>query len=189
MITCRAFRVFRSSKKMYRVLLHRHLCAQGKLFNNPNVTLRSHIMTRSTVRLIPVSLLLIVGPVLANCSDDGYETQLTGLTTPTISSVLSGNSVDANAPDGENWKEIHCSAGALQKVGQGVGDPVDPQRVVGTWSTSGNTVTYTYTGLPSYNWTFWWDEDNTVPGTTYCWENPSDNATIATGNTGTVPCI
>lgn len=147
-------------------------------------------MTRSTARLIPLSLLLIAGPVLADCSDDGYETQLTDATTTTISDVLLGNSIDADAPDGENWKEVHCSSsgGELQKVGQGVGHPVDPQRVVGTWSTSGNTVTYTYTGLSPYTWTFWWDENNSEADT-YCWENPTGNATIATGNTGSVPCV
>jgi hypothetical protein len=50
-------------------------------------------------------------------------------------------------------------------------------------------MTYDYGTGGSYGWTVWWDEDNSESGASYCWENPSDNATIATGNTGSVSCI
>jgi hypothetical protein len=147
-------------------------------------------MLRSRARLIPLFLLIIAGPISADCSDEGYETQLTGSTTPSISDVLSDASIDANSPGSENWKEVHCGTGSgdLQKVGLGVGHPVDPQRTVGTWSTNGDRVIYTYTGLTPYSWTLWWDENNDQ-GDTYCWENPNNGETVATGNTGTIPCI
>jgi hypothetical protein len=145
-------------------------------------------MLRSPARLIPIFLLIIAGPISADCSNDGYETQLSDSTSPTINSVLSSNSIDANSPGGENWKEVHCTNGDLQKVGLGVGHPVDPQRTVGTWSTTGDRVIYTYTGLSPYSWTLWWDQDGSVSGNTYCWENPTGNATVATGNLGSVTC-
>ena len=82
--------------------------------------------------------------VVANCTS-GSET---------AASVLAGKSIDASS-GGENWKESHCGSGTsgeLWKVGAGTA--VDPAAEIGTWSVSGNDVTYNYgTAATTYTWT------------------------------------
>lgn len=125
--------------------------------------------------------------VCTACSVAGYA-QLTSSTTPSLSAAITGKQIDANAPDGENWKEIHCgtSPGDLQKVGRGPSDPVDPQVSVGSWRIANNTVTYDYGPGASYTWRVY---RNTAGG--LCWQQDSDSgAIIAKGTVGAaVPCV
>ncbi len=51
--------------------------------------------------------MLRVNAVALSCSDEGY----TSLNGPGVLSALSGKSVAAAAPDGEEWNEDHCSTG------------------------------------------------------------------------------
>ncbi|MBL4780833.1 MAG: hypothetical protein JKX92_01215 [Porticoccaceae bacterium] len=93
-------------------------------------------------------MVLVVGAVnvFADCTTD-----------PAVSaSVLAGTYVDASGGTG-NWKESHCSGGELWKAGDN--DPenplVDPPAQIGTWSTSGDFVTYIYTrGKEDESFTF-----------------------------------
>ncbi|MEZ0148357.1 MAG: hypothetical protein AB9Q19_03420 [Candidatus Reddybacter sp.] len=83
--------------------------------------------------------------VVANCTS-GSET---------AASVLAGKSVSALGGAAETWNESHCGSGAsgeLWKVGAGTA--VDPAAEIGTWSVSGNDVTYNYgTAATTYTWT------------------------------------
>jgi len=102
-----------------------------------------------------------------------------------LAATLSGMTINATSPAGENWKEQHVggSGGALNKVGLGCSHPVDPTVPVGTWSVgkTGNPantarVTYSYTGGSSYTWSV----HNNGNGTyTFC-SGPGGNE-IATG--------
>ncbi|MEZ0174963.1 MAG: hypothetical protein AB9Q20_11695 [Candidatus Reddybacter sp.] len=83
--------------------------------------------------------------VVANCTS-GSET---------AASVLAGKSVSALGGAAETWNESHCGSGTsgeLWKVGAGTA--VDPAAEIGTWSVSGNDVTYDYgTAATTYTWT------------------------------------
>lgn len=134
---------------------------------------------------------LVYAPgAFADCTAAGYATLLTG---PALTNAISGQKIDANSPEGENWKEIHCAStigatgGVLQKVGVSPTDPVDPQRAVGTWSLSPSrgTVTYDY-GTPATTY-IWRVYSN---GSGLCWqENSNGGKVIAIGTVGTVSCI
>jgi len=99
-------------------------------------------------KLMFAGMVLAIGAVnvFADCTD----------ATLTSASVLEGTYVDASGGTG-NWKESHCSGSELWKAGDN--DPlkplVDPPAQIGTWSTSGNFVTYTYTrGKADKSFTF-----------------------------------
>lgn len=126
------------------------------------------------------------------CVTDGFETRLTSSTTPTLTDAITGKSIDANSPGGENWKEIHCgvSGGDLEKVGLGAGHPVDPQEKVGTWSIIGDAVTYNYGTGGSYTWRVYRDTNDSVVGKELCWqEDATDGGVIATGSITSVSCL
>lgn len=126
---------------------------------------------------------LFSGAVAANCSSSGYATQLTGTS---VSSALTNKRIDANAPGagGENWNEDHCASGQLYKVGLGVGDPVDPYALRGSWSVSGNNVSYTYGTLAPYVWTLWTNGSGGL-----CWENAGSVVATMPSAPGTAgPC-
>ena len=87
-------------------------------------------------------LALGVTNVLADCT----------VSTETSASVLVGTSISATG--GEVWNESHCPSGELWKVGDGANLAVDPPAQVGSYSTSGNTVTYNYgSAATTYTWT------------------------------------
>jgi len=112
-------------------------------------------------------LMGIANSAAANCFDDGY-------TNVGISGDISGKRILATAPDGEDWKEDHCTSG-LYKVGDGTA--VDPYAFRGTWLISGNTVEYSYTGISSpYIWLLYNDGSGGL-----CWQN-AGGAIIATGS-------
>ncbi len=125
------------------------------------------------------------------CPDADYTTRLTSASSPTLTDAITGNSIDADSPGGENWKEIHCgtSPGDLQKVGVSPTDPVDPQVSVGSWEIVGavgeETVNYNYGTGGSYTWRVY---QNGTGG--LCWQEDSDTgAVIATGVVTSVTCL
>lgn len=105
-------------------------------------------------------LMSISSNAIASCAGAGYDSPLNG-------NSLSNKRVEAVAP-GDEWNEDHCGtdSGDLYKVGAGT--TVDPYALRGTWSSSGQTVTYNYTGDSGspYTWTLWQASDSSI-----CWEN------------------
>lgn len=131
-------------------------------------------MTR--VIIVIAALLAYTSGAFAACPG----ARLTSTTTPTLQSAISGRQINANSPGGENWKEIHCTDGRLQKVGVSPTDPVDPQVTVGTWSTNtnGSVAIYNY-GTPAT--TYRWRVYRVAATDILCWqENAANGATIAT---------
>jgi len=126
-------------------------------------------------RVFPVAVLLAAyGPgAFAACAG-------ARLSFAQITAALQGVTINANSPAGENWNEIHCgtsgSANNLQKVGLGVGNPVDPQQKEGTWTvnlgtTGVDTVTYDYGTGGSFTWRVY-STDLTIDSTldNICWQ-------------------
>jgi hypothetical protein len=71
-----------------------------------------------------------------------------------LSTLISGNTVCATR-GADRWQEQHRTGGQLWDYKKGPTDPVDPTTQVGTWSISGNNVTYSYMGegpVPSYTY-------------------------------------
>ncbi|WP_200232993.1 hypothetical protein [Thiohalocapsa halophila] len=135
-------------------------------------------------------LLATAAPAFSDCPAEGYETLLGAAA---LGTNIAGESINANAPDGENWKEIHCGSGTsgdLQKVGLGPSDPVDPQRKVGTWSIVGDTMQYAYDGGGgTYQWRIYRDE-NADASNALCWqENTDGGGVIAEGDITSVSCV
>jgi hypothetical protein len=129
-------------------------------------------------------------PATAGCSGLGYATRLTDSSTPSLTVAITGKSIDANAPDGENWKEIHCGTspgGDLQKVGLGPTDRVDPQRSIGSWSIApaGDTVSYDYGPGGSYTLRVYQNNTGGI-----CWQRDADDGVVvATGVFTAVSCL
>ena len=96
--------------------------------------------------LLPFAIAFTSTIVVADCSNDPLLTD--------AGTSLSGNRIDATAAAGsDSWNEVHqgtASGGNLCEVAQGSGHPVDPSRVVGTWTPSGSSVTYNYGTGGSY---------------------------------------
>ncbi|WP_157817517.1 hypothetical protein [Candidatus Thiodictyon syntrophicum] len=116
-----------------------------------------------------------------------------------ITAALQGKTINANSPAGENWNEIHCgtsgSTDNLQKVGLGVGHPVDPQEKVGTWTvnvgaTGVDTVTYNYGPGAIYTWRVF-STDTTIDSTlnNICWQAGGEAIATQTAAATQVGCL
>lgn len=94
---------------------------------------------------------------VAACSAPA-ATQVRHNTTPSLTTLLSGNTVCA-VRGGDRWQEEHHAGGVLKDYKRGPTDTIDPMTQVGTWAVSGtgaNTaVTYSYTGGSVYSYTVW----------------------------------
>ncbi len=124
----------------------------------------------------------LVAVLLAAYGSGAFAAPCSGtlLSAAQITAALQGVTINATSPTtGENWHEIHCgtsgSANNLQKVGLGVGHPVDPQQKVGTWTVTDNaivdTVTYDYGTGGSFPWRVY-STDATIDSTlnNICWQ-------------------
>jgi len=84
-----------------------------------------------------------------------------------------------SATNSDTWQEHHgliSGGGVLTEFALGT-NPVDPTHVVGSWSISGNTVTYTYSGGSSYSF----DVYSTVSGAiTFCEDTGTGTVATAT---------
>ena len=85
---------------------------------------------------------------------NAMATCTTPLTQVAISTALEGNY--ASGTNGtESWNEGHCSK-TLYDYKKGPTDPIDPQKIVGSYSYStsngSGTVQYSYTGGPSFTY-------------------------------------
>jgi hypothetical protein len=148
-------------------------------------------MKRFFVFLPALALLTTAVPALSDCVAEGYETLLDAAA---LGTDIAGQSIDADAPDGENWKEIHCGSGTsgdLQKVGLGPSDPIDPQRKVGEWSIVGDTMQYAYDhGGGTYQWRIYRDVSAPAASNTLCWQQNADGGdVIAEGDLTSVTCV
>ena len=101
-------------------------------------------------RQIAVGILLVTGfsgGVFAapNCASNS---RVNG---NTLTTLVSGHTVCATRGT-DKWQEQHRSGAQLWDYKKGASDPVDPSKQVGTWSIGSNSVTYSYTGGPSYTY-------------------------------------
>lgn len=100
------------------------------------------------------------------------STQVTDSTTPSLTNLLSGNTVCVAGPGG-TWKyqEQHIGTGSPgsvlndYKMGPAAPGNVDPTKQVGTWEVSGTdantTVTYNYGTSGPYTYKVWDNTDGT----------------------------
>ncbi|BCX87748.1 hypothetical protein MIN45_P0115 [Methylomarinovum tepidoasis] len=92
--------------------------------------------------------------------------------------VLRGKTICVtDSSTGEKWQEYHAPSGALIDYKKGPSDPVDPSKTVGSWSTSGAQVTYTY-GQASYSYTVTGDATS---GYSLCGAKNFTNVTLLSG--------
>ncbi|MGB5832171.1 MAG: hypothetical protein WBG92_09315 [Thiohalocapsa sp.] len=149
---------------------------------------------------IIVSLVLFIavsGDAVAGCVAEGYP-YVRQSRENNVRNLLRNKSVDATAPDGENWKEDHCntavgSAGNLYKVGDGTA--VDPRVLEGTWqavdingaAANGWRVRYIYAGGLTYTWKVYRNTTGATGGNALgvgiCWEDESGNTIAASPTT------
>jgi len=104
-------------------------------------------------RLMVTSLFLLAGiSGEAMAIDCGGGTQLKNAE---VANAISGKTVCAILGS-QKWQEYHQAGGGLIDYKKGIGHPVDPTKVVGTWSTSGtgsnSWVTYNYGTGGSYSY-------------------------------------
>lgn len=161
--------------------------------------------------LVIASAILLAGTCgnsMAGCAASGYTTFLQA-SANAINSVLTYRRVNATAPDGENWKEDHCTiiggtagSGKLFKVGDGT--PADPRSLTGKWSlvdingaaANGWRVRYNYNlgsaSDPSLIYTWRLYRKAATGG--LCWEDETGNIIASMPSTpptipGSVNCL
>lgn len=91
--------------------------------------------------LLPVVITLMSAEAMADCTNSNLLTN--------AGNSLNGKRIQATG-GGDSWNEVHYGnpqGGTLCEVALGQGHPVDPSHVVGSWSASGNSVTYSYLAL------------------------------------------
>ncbi|MHB1247203.1 MAG: hypothetical protein ACYCZH_12235 [Sulfuriferula sp.] len=131
-------------------------------------------------RLIATSMVLLAGisgEAMATCASPA--TMVTGTT---LTNLVTGNTVCATR-GGEKWQEQHLGDGTLWDYKKGANDPVDPTKQVGTWSIGADTITYTYTGGPSYIYNIY----NNGGVYSFC-TNGAEIVSNATFKTGATSC-
>lgn len=99
-------------------------------------------------RYVVFSLIMFGGIPLNAAAQTACETgtQVTDATNPTLTVLLSGNTVCAQR-NGDRWQEEHKTNSELWDYKKGPTDPVDPSKQLGTWAITDNQVTYTYTAF------------------------------------------
>ena len=101
-------------------------------------------MTIKTMTAALSALVLCSAVQAQNCPcNGGAGTQITGTTSPTLTSLLTQRMVCGQV-GGEKWQEYHASNLDLVDFKLGLGHPVDPTTKVGTYSVAGAVVTYNY---------------------------------------------
>lgn len=99
-------------------------------------------------RLMAMGIVLFAGASAQAMAACEANTRVTG---SALTTLIAGNTVCATR-GAEKWQEQHRSGGALWDYKKGANDPVDPSKQVGTWSIASNSLTYAYTGGPSYTY-------------------------------------
>jgi hypothetical protein len=105
-----------------------------------------------------------------------------------LSAFLLGKVVCGSEVGGtDRWQEEHRSGGVLFERARGPGDPVDPSREVGQWTTQGpagdEQVCYTYGTSGPYCFAV---IENTSPNYTYC--NGTTAVATAAIRSASEPC-
>ena len=107
----------------------------------------------------------MTGEAMAACSG----TQITSVSRPTLSRLLTGNSMCQTWP--EVAQEQHVSGGVLQDYKRGPFDAVDPTTSIGSWVVGGSgsrtTVKYTYGSTSYYYQVFLVNGNPGETGSTY----------------------
>lgn len=126
--------------------------------------------------ILPAVFLFSALPLVTHAADcTGGGTRVTAGT------ILAGNTVCARAASGtDSWQEWHqgsaSAGGTLTEYAKGPADPNDPTHDVGSWSPSGDDVTYSYTSGGSYTFELWQPAGST--SYTFC-EAGAGSATVA----------
>lgn len=129
-------------------------------------------MTVRTMPILGLLLLGVVGHATAQVACPAGSTRVMA-----VGPLVAGNTLCA-VRGSDRWQEQHRGSGSngeLWDYKLGPGNPVDPTKVVGTWSaTNGanSSLTHTYTGGSSFSWLV------CQVGTTY--------TLVSTGTAGTI---
>lgn len=114
-------------------------------------------------------------------------------------SVFSGYQINGTKSDNtETYQEVHAVGGTLCEVAQGLNDPVDPSKTVGTWTSSASsdaavagTVTYSYSNAGPYMFYVYAGAASYPAGTgTYYFCSSAGGSVVVTGTlvTAQVTC-
>jgi hypothetical protein len=123
------------------------------------------VMLASTVLLIGIT-----GEAVAlDCTSVANRMNKTQL-----ADFFSGREIHAFSPQGDDWKEAHCSNHDFYRVGDGTA--ADPRAKEGTWSITGRTTTsafivYSYvsgSNQLSYQWVVYADNPNAPTEIVFC---------------------
>jgi len=95
-----------------------------------------------------VALAGFTGVAIAQTGGCATNTRVTG---SALTNLVSGNTVCATR-GADRWQEQHRTGGQLWDFKKGPSDPIDPTVQVGTWSIAANSITYSYTGGPSFTY-------------------------------------
>ena len=100
-------------------------------------------MINKTIILTGTLLLasVVSGQALALCDGSAPYTTIV-----TDTATLFGNKTICATGNGDQWHEYHAAGNILEKIGNGTATGVDPNMPVGSWNTTANTISYTYTG-------------------------------------------
>ena len=100
------------------------------------------------MKLGPMKITL-VGAFLAMASQAGAQLtcscipSLPRISGTALSNLIVGQTACATL-GGSSWQSYHQSGGSLIDYKKGPGDPVDPSKVMGTWSINNDKVQYNY---------------------------------------------
>ncbi len=101
-------------------------------------------MFRSVSFSVLISSIVLSQSTFADCNSPLDNTALTTLfSTPKIVCVANSN--------GWEHQEEHIIGGALYDYKLGPSNAIDPRENIGSWSISGNTITYNYLGGSSFS--------------------------------------
>lgn len=128
--------------------------------------------------------------VSATCPNSGDNRSPIG----SLDTFLAQKTVCHGPAKNRNWQEYHGPGNSLTDYKKGPGDAMDPQKVVGTWQASGDSVTYTYVyGGAQKQYTFNLYDSNTVNGAyDFCpvggAGTPVEGATLLNVSNNPIPC-
>jgi len=118
--------------------------------------MRSVAMVAYAMLVLP----LAAGPTFAACSGTALSGGNVNQVVGKYACLKVGGVIQNN--------EYHATGGILQDYKKGPSDPVDPTSTIGQWAVTvgqPDTITYSYTGGPTYTYQVYSTAGTTIPGT------------------------